>query len=73
MSASPGPPRSSATSCTSRPSPSDPRDGRTFALETATGRRVLTFPDGRYSPAVAIRGVLVLTGVHTLYALTPRG
>ena len=51
----------------------DPADGRTFALDTATGRRVLTFPDGRYSPAVAIRGLLVLTGVHTLYALTPRG
>ena len=34
----------------------DPADGRTLALDTATGRRVLTFPDGRYSPAVAIRG-----------------
>jgi outer membrane protein assembly factor BamB len=50
----------------------EPSEGRTFALDAATGRRVLTFPDGRYSPAVAIRGLLVLTGVHTLYGLTPR-
>ena len=28
-----------------------------------------TFPDGRYSPAVAIDGLLVLTGVRTLYGL----
>ena len=30
----------------------DPRDGRTFALDLRTGRRLWTFPDGRYSPAV---------------------
>lgn len=49
-----------------------PREGRTVALDVATGRPVFTFPDGRYSPAVAVRGRLVLTGVRTLYGLEPR-
>jgi outer membrane protein assembly factor BamB len=49
-----------------------PTEGRTFALDAATGRRLLTFPDGRYSPAVAIDGLLLLTGVRTVYALEPR-
>jgi outer membrane protein assembly factor BamB len=49
-----------------------PSEGRTFGLDARTGRRVLTFPDGRYSPAVGIDGLLVLTGVRTLYGLTPR-
>jgi outer membrane protein assembly factor BamB len=50
----------------------DPKDGRTFALDARTGRRLWTFPDGRYSPAVAVEGLLVLTGVRTLYGLVPR-
>jgi outer membrane protein assembly factor BamB len=50
----------------------NPREGRTFALDARTGRRVLTFPDGRYTPAVGIDGLLVLTGVRTLYGLAPR-
>jgi outer membrane protein assembly factor BamB len=50
----------------------DPADGRTFALDATTGRRLWTFPDGRYSPAVAVEGLLVLTGVRTLYGLVPR-
>ena len=49
-----------------------PSDGRTVALDLRTGRRLWTFPDGRYSPAVAVRGLLVLTGVRTLYGLVPR-
>jgi outer membrane protein assembly factor BamB len=48
------------------------RDGVTLALETATGEGRLRFPDGRYSPAVAVDGLLVITGVRTLYGLTPR-
>ncbi len=50
----------------------NPREGRTYALDVRTGRHVLTFPDGRYTPAVGIDGLLVLTGVRTLYGLTPR-
>lgn len=49
-----------------------PREGRSVALDAATGRRVFTFPDGRYSPAVGVRGRLVITGVRTLYGLQPR-
>ena len=50
----------------------DPSKGRTFGLDAASGKRVLTFPDGRYSPAVGVDGILVMTGVRTLYGLTPR-
>ena len=49
-----------------------PAQGRTFGLDARTGRRVLTFPDGRYSPAVGIDGLIVMTGVRTLYGLVPR-
>jgi outer membrane protein assembly factor BamB len=49
-----------------------PKDGRTFGLDARTGRRLWTFPDGRYSPAVAIRGLLVVVGVRTIYGLRPR-
>ena len=50
----------------------DPSKGRTFGLDALTGERLLTFPDGRYSPAVGVDGILVMTGVRTLYGLTPR-
>ena len=50
----------------------EPRDGRTVALDLRTGQRLWTFPDGRYSPAVAVTRLLVLTGVRTLYGLVPR-
>lgn len=49
-----------------------PSEGRTFMLDARTGRRLATFPDGRYSPAVAVEGLLVLTGVRTVYGLRPR-
>jgi outer membrane protein assembly factor BamB len=51
----------------------NPPDGRTFMLDAGTGRRLATFPDGRYSPAVAAdEDLLVLTGVSTVYGLRPR-
>lgn len=50
----------------------EPSQGRTFMLDARTGERLATFPDGRYSPAVAIDGLLVLTGVRTVYGLRPR-
>jgi outer membrane protein assembly factor BamB len=49
-----------------------PREGRTLGLDARTGEQLLDFPDGRYSPAVAVEGILVMTGVRTLYGLTPR-
>ena len=36
-----------------------------------SGKRVWSFPDGRYSPAVGVDGLLILTGRHTLYGLAP--
>lgn len=49
-----------------------PSEGRTFMLDARTGRRLGTIPDGRYSPAVAVEGLLVITGVRTIYGLRPR-
>lgn len=49
-----------------------PSEGRTFMLDAATGERVLTFPDGRYTSSVAVDDLLLLTGVSTIYALRPR-
>lgn len=49
-----------------------PEDGRTLAFDAATGARVFTFPEGRYSPAVAVDGHLVLTGVTRVHGLSPR-
>lgn len=46
--------------------------GATYAVDVETGRRVWTFPDGRYSPAVGVEGMLVLTGRERLYGLVPR-
>jgi outer membrane protein assembly factor BamB len=48
-----------------------PRDGRTYALDAGTGRKLFTLRDGRYTPAVGIDSLLVLTGVRTLYGLAP--
>ncbi len=47
------------------------RKGTTYALDVATGRRVWSFPDGRYSPAVAVDGLLVIVGREVLYGLAP--
>jgi outer membrane protein assembly factor BamB len=51
---------------------SDPRARRTFALDAATGRLVWRFPDGEYSPVIADRDRLYLTGFTSLYGLSPR-
>ena len=50
---------------------SNPRARRTFALDTRTGRLVWQFPDGEYSPVIADRERLYLTGFTTLYGLVP--
>ena len=52
---------------------SNPRARRTFALDTTTGRLVWRFPDGEYSPVIADRRRLYLTGFTSLYGLVPRG
>lgn len=47
------------------------RNGTTFAVDTTTGDQVWSFPDGRYSPAVGVDGMLILTGRQVLYGLAP--
>ncbi len=45
---------------------------KTYALDAATGRRLETWNDGDYSPAIAAYGRLFLVGLGRIYALTPR-
>ena len=47
------------------------RKGTTFALDVTTGDQVWSFPDGRYSPAVGVDGLLILSGRQVLYGLAP--
>ena len=51
---------------------SNPRARRTFAVDARTGRLVWRFRDGEYSPVIADRERLYLTGYTTLYGLVPR-
>lgn len=46
--------------------------GRTYALDATTGKQVWTFPDGEYTPVVAIPGMLFLVGQATVYGMVPR-
>lgn len=46
--------------------------GATFGLEVTSGKRVWTFPDGRYTSAVAVDDTLVIVGREKLYGFTPR-
>jgi outer membrane protein assembly factor BamB len=50
----------------------NPRARRTFALDARTGKVVWRFPDGEYSPVIADRERLYLTGYTSLYVLVPR-
>ncbi len=49
----------------------NPATGRTFGVDVATGRKVWDFPDGRYSPAVAVRSTILIIGRRTIYGFTP--
>ena len=48
------------------------RARRTFAADARTGRVVWRFPDGEYSPVIADRRRVYLTGFTHLYGLVPR-
>jgi outer membrane protein assembly factor BamB len=50
---------------------SNPGARRTFALDARTGRLVWRFHDGEYSPVIADRERLYLTGFTALYGLVP--
>jgi len=51
---------------------SNPRARRTFALDARTGRLAWRFPDGEYSPVIADRERLYVTGFTSLYGLEQR-
>jgi outer membrane protein assembly factor BamB len=51
---------------------SNAHDRRTFALDARTGRLVWRFPDGEYSPVIADRERVYLTGYTHLYGLVPK-
>ena len=46
--------------------------GRTYALNARNGRQVWTYPDGKYSPVVAVHGRLFLVGYGKVYGMVPR-
>jgi outer membrane protein assembly factor BamB len=46
--------------------------GRTYALNARTGKQVWTYPDGKYSPVVAVQGRLFLVGYGKVYGMVPR-
>ena len=48
------------------------KNGRTYALDARTGRLVWSFPDGKYTPAVAAKGKLFLIGYGIVYGMVPR-
>ena len=47
------------------------RKGITFAFDVATGKETWRFPDGRYSPAVAVDDLMIIAGRQVLYGLAP--
>jgi outer membrane protein assembly factor BamB len=51
---------------------SNPRARRTFAVDARTGRLVWRFNDGEYSPVIADRERLYLTGFTALYGLAEK-
>lgn len=46
---------------------------KTYGLDAKTGKVVWTFPDGKYSPIVADKERVYLTGHTRVYALDPKG
>ena len=46
--------------------------GTTYALDARTGKQLWTFPDGKYTPVVAVPGRLFLVGYGTVYGMVPR-
>jgi outer membrane protein assembly factor BamB len=47
-------------------------NGRTYALNARTGKLVWSYPDGKYTPAVAEKGRLFLVGYARVYGMVPK-
>lgn len=48
------------------------KNGRTYALDVRTGKLLWSFPDGKYTPVVAVRGKLFLIGYGVVYGMVPK-
>ena len=46
--------------------------GTTYALDARTGRKLWTYPDGKYTPVVAEKGRLFLIGYARLYGMVEK-
>ena len=47
-------------------------EGRTYALNARTGRLLWSYPDGKYTPVVAMKGRLFLVGYGKVYGMVPK-
>jgi outer membrane protein assembly factor BamB len=45
---------------------------RTYALSARTGKQLWSYPDGKYTPVVAVKGRLFLIGYGTVYGMVPK-
>jgi outer membrane protein assembly factor BamB len=48
------------------------KNGRTYALDARTGKKLWSFPDGKYTPVVAARGKLFLIGYGVVYGMVEK-
>ena len=48
------------------------KKGTTFALNARTGKLLWTYPDGKYTPAVAEQGRFFLVGYARVYGMVPK-
>ena len=48
------------------------KNGRTYALDARTGKEVWSFPDGKYTPVVAVPGRLFLIGYGVVYGMVEK-
>ena len=48
------------------------KNGRTYALDAKTGKELWSFPDGKYTPVVAVRGKLFLIGYGVIYGMVEK-
>jgi outer membrane protein assembly factor BamB len=48
------------------------KNGRTYALDVRTGKELWTYPDGKYTPIVAVRGKLFLIGYGVVYGMVEK-
>jgi outer membrane protein assembly factor BamB len=48
------------------------KQGRTYALNARTGKQLWSYPDGKYTPAVAEKGRLYLIGYARIYGMVPQ-